>query len=389
MQTVHVPWAAWYGETKHPLQFPDGWNVTTCSMRGGPDIGDAGIRRALAAPIGAEPLRESARGRRTAAVLIDDLSRPTPSFRLLPYILEELAEAGIGPEGVRIIAALAAHRPMTREDFIRKVGLDIVERYNVLNHCAYENLDFLGYSSRGIPIFVNRDYLACEVRVALGMITPRGGFFGGGAKLLIPGACGQPTIAAMHRHIREGFREHLDEVATMAGLQFIINPLLNEDLDVIGLVAGHPAEAFARGVEAAKTLYATRVPTGVDVAVFNAFPKDTELLQGPLALVPMSGHADLIKPDGTIVIASAAPEGLGWHSVLGPGTQLAGRPGAPRTRTIVYSPGCSRWDVQSKFGEGAAACKTWPEVVALLTQAHGRTADVAVFTAGALQYGVR
>ena len=389
MQTVHVPWAAWYGEGRHPLQFPDGWRVTSCSMRGGPDIGDGGIREALAAPLGTPPLRALARGRKTAAVLIDDLSRPTPSFRLLPYILEELAEAGIGPDGVRIIAALAAHRPMTREDFIRKVGLEIVERYNVLNHYAYENLDFLGYSSRGIPIFVNRDYMACEVRVALGMITPRGGFFGGGAKLLIPGACGQPTIAAMHRHIREGFREHLDEVAAMAGLQFIVNPLLNEDLQIIGLVAGNPAAAFAQGVETAKSLYATPVPTAVDVAVFNAFPKDTELLQAPLALVPMSGHADLVRPGGTIVIASASPEGLGWHSVLGPGTQLAGRPSAPRTRTIVYSPGCSKWDVHSKFGEGVHACKTWPEVLDLLTQAHSGSAEVAVFTAGALQYGVR
>ena len=163
-------------------------------MRGGPDIGDAGIRQALQETIGAPPLREFARGRSSAAILVDDLSRPTPAFRLLPYVLEELAAAGIGADAVKIICALAAHRPMTRDDLVKKVGLDIVDTMQVLNHNAYENLEFLGYSSRGIPIWVNRDMTSCEVRIALGMITPRGGMFGGGAKLLIPGACGQQTI---------------------------------------------------------------------------------------------------------------------------------------------------------------------------------------------------
>jgi nickel-dependent lactate racemase len=390
VRSVRVPWAAWYGDGRHhghfELTFPDGWDVAAFHMRGGADIGDAGIRAALAAPVGAPRLRDVARGRRTAAILIDDLSRPTPSWRLLPYVLEELAAGGIGEDHVRIIAALAAHRPMTRGDFVKKVGLEIVERMQVCNHDAYENLEFLGYSSRGVPVFVNRDYMACEVRIALGMITPRGGFFGGGAKLLIPGACGQPTIMANHRYIREGFREHLDEVARLAGLQYIVNPLLGEELEVIGLVAGEPAAAFARGVEMGRELYRTPVPERpVDVGIFNAFPKDTELLQAPLALVPMHGHAEMLAPDASVVIASASPEGLGWHSVLGPGTQLAGRPSA-RKGTIVFSPGCNRWDVRAKFGEEALHRRTWAEVVAELGRRHGDRPRVAVFPAGALQY---
>ncbi len=160
-QTVQVPWSAWYNERKFELTFPDSWRLSVATMKGGPDIGDHGIRAALANPIGAP----------------------------------------------------AAHRAMTREDFVKKVGEEIVERYFVINHNAYENPDFLGHSSRGVPMFINRDFMACEVRIALGMIMPRGNIFGGGSKLVLPGASGYATILANHRYIHDGFREHLDEVA--------------------------------------------------------------------------------------------------------------------------------------------------------------------------------
>jgi len=386
MSQVQIPWAAWYGETPLTLDFPEAWDVEVHRMKGGEEIGDAGIRQALAQPIGAAPLREFARGHSSAAILVDDLSRPTPAFRLLPYVLEELEAAGIGEDRVKIIAALAAHRAMTREDLIKKVGLDIVERMQVINHNAYENLEFLGYSSRGIPVFVNRDLTSCEVRIALGMITPRGGMFGGGAKLLIPGACGQQTILLNHRHVHDRFREHLSEVGRMAGLGYIVNPVLNESLEIVALVAGDPDAAFERGCELGGEVYGTSMPDEFDIGVFNAFPKDTELCQAPLALVPLNSMAKTpLKESSTVVICSACPEGFGWHSVMGPGTALAGKPGKREHRTVVFSPGVNKWDVIAKFGEDVAHCRTWAEVLDILRPAHGQQARVAVFPTGAMQ----
>lgn len=388
MTTIPIPWSAWYDTRTFDLTFPDSWKLTVAEMAGGPDIGDAGIRSAFAAPIGSPPLRELASGRSSAAILIDDLSRPTPSFRLIPYLLEELAAAGIPEERVRVIAAVAAHRPLTRDDFLKKVGPDIVERLYVTNHNAYENLDFLGHSSRGIPIFVNRDLMACEVRIALGMITPRGSFFGGGSKLLLPGAAGHVSILANHRYVHEGFREHVAEVGRMAGLDFIVNPLLNPALEVMGLVTGDPEQAYWHGVEMAKRLYGTPAPEGVDVGVFSAFPKDTELIQAGMAMVPLnSTKKQIMKQDATAVIASAAPEGLGWHSVYGPGTALGGRPGTPRWGGgIIFSPGCNRHDSAAQFGDAWAFCKTWPEVLQILTSRYGSQCHAAVFPCAAMQY---
>ncbi|MBT3342940.1 MAG: DUF2088 domain-containing protein [Gemmatimonadetes bacterium] len=389
MQSLQLPWAAWYGDGRgHTIDFPDSWQVQTCSMRGGEDIGDAGIRQRLASPIGSPGIEQLAGDASSAAILLDDLSRPTPAFRLLPYLLAELSAGGIADDDITIIAAVAAHRPMDRDDFIKKVGADIVDRYRVVNHNAYENLEFLGNSSQGVPIFVNRDFMGCQLRVALGMITPRGGFFGGGAKLLIPGACGQQTILLNHRYVRgEAFRPHLDEVARMAGLKFIVNPLLNEDLDVMELVAGDPALAYRAGCEHGSNLYATELPEGpLDIGVFNAFPKDTELCQAGLAMVPLSSSKrDPFTKDATIVMASACSEGAGWHSVLGPGTALRGKPVPMARRTFIYSPGVNRYDGESMYGEYVTLFRTWSELLSALQQIHGDAARVAVFPAGALQ----
>ena len=386
MSTVEIPWAAWYGEEAFRLEFPDGWTVASHPMKGGGDIGDAGIRRCLAQTHGAPPLRDFVQGRVSAGILVDDLSRPTPAFRLLPYVLEELEAGGIGRDQVKIICALAAHRPMTRDDLIKKVGLEIVETMQVLNHNAYENLEFLGYSSRGVPVQVNRDLMGCQVRIALGMITPRGGMFGGGAKLLIPGACGQQTIMLNHRFVHEGFRDHLDEVACMAGLEYIVNPLLNEKLEIIGLVAGNTQAAFKKGCQLGGELYATHVPDQIEIGVFNAFPKDTELCQAGLGMVPLSSSSKSpLGPDSTVVLCSASPEGLGWHSVLGPGTALRGKPGKRSTRTILFSPGINHWDSKLLFGEDTIFCKSWPEVIEQLQKYHGAEAAVDVFPAGAIQ----
>ncbi len=399
MQSVSVPWSVWYENTTFELTFPDSWELHVAEMKGGPEIGDEGIRRALAEPIGAPPLREVARGRRDAAILIDDLTRPTPSYRLLPYILEELAAAGLGDDRVRIVCALAAHRPMTRDDFLKKIGADLLERLEIINHNAMDSLQFYGHSSEGIPIWVNRDFARSDVKIAAGMITPRGRIFGGGAKLLLPGACGRETILANHMYCpQDTFREHIDEVANLVGLEYIVNPLLNARGEIMALVAGHYREAFAHGIEIGKKLYRTEVPDGMDIVVANAWPKDTEATQAGMAMVPLYGAQETaLKEGGTTVITAACPEGLGFHSVMGPGTlykERSRRSGTggrvtrvPDGSRIIFSPNLNKYDVRNQFGENARLCRTWPEVLDALEAKHGAQAKVGVFPCGAIQYG--
>lgn len=92
MQKVEIPWGAWHGSKKKELNFPKNWKVTMAPMADREDVTQAEIRRAFANPIGQEPIRKLAEGKKTAAIAVDDLTRPTQAFRFLPFIVDELKE---------------------------------------------------------------------------------------------------------------------------------------------------------------------------------------------------------------------------------------------------------------------------------------------------------
>jgi len=401
MQTVSIPWAMWYSTERFDLTFPDSWEITVAEMKGGPDIGDAGIRRALAEPIGSPPLRVLAKGRRDAVILVDDISRPTPAYRLLPYVLEELAAGGIPEERVIVIAATGTHRPFARKEWIKKIGLELTERLDIRSHNPCENLEYLGLSSRRIPIWVNRDFVRADLKMGIGTIMPRGTTFGGGSKIVLPGVCGRETISAHHNYCPSAhFVAHTQEVGRIAGLEFVVNPLLNPDLGVMALVAGEPIQAFARGCALGRDLYGTVVPEGMDVVVCNAWPKDNDAHQISLARVPLFGtHKKALNPGGTVVTVSASPEGAGYHLVMGPGTFFRTRTGRQvgtaltggdvsevRARNILFCPGVNAAEVRLLYGDQYQFCKTWPEVLAQLEGRYGGSARVGVFPCGALQH---
>jgi lactate racemase len=401
MKTVSVPWAMWYGNAKFDLTFPDSWDITVAEMKGGPDIGDAGIRRALADPIGAPPLHEMAKGRRDAVILVDDISRPTPAYRLLPYILEELAIAGLDESRLCVIAATGTHRPFRRQEWVQKIGLELTERLDIRSHNPCENLEFYGNSSQGIPIWINRDFAHADLKIAAGTIMPRGTLFGGGSKMVLPGVCGRETVSANHNYCpSELFVQHTQEVGRIAGLEYIVNPLLNPELGIMALVAGEPIQAFACGVEMARDLYATEVPEQMDIIICNAWPKDNDAHQISLARVPLFGtQKKALKAGGTVVTVSACSEGAGYHLVMGPGTffrqrtrasvgaaMTGGKAKEIQARNILFAPGVNAREVRVLYEDQYLFCKTWEEVRATLEERHGASARICVFPYGALQH---
>jgi nickel-dependent lactate racemase len=356
------------------------------------------MRRALAAPIGTLPLRELAQGRRDVAIAVDDISRPTPHSQILPYILEELDAAGIDESQVHVIFGVGTHRVLTRDDCVKKLGADLMDRLHTSMHNAYDNTEFLGYSPMGLPVHVNRDFMRADLKMVLGMLTPRGPYFGGGAKLILPGVCGRETVYWQHAVCdASDFRNHCDQVARMVGVDFMVNVMLSPELEIIGMVAGDITAAFEQGVEKAKILYGTDLPLNQDVAICNAWPKDNEGVQAGLGKVPLYGTGfRVVREGGTIVTVSACPEGRGWHGVLDPGGIIRGRRKAtgketvsaiPPVRQVYFSPYMNRYDIRELFGEHAVGCRTWDEVLATLSAHHGPGTRVSVFPYGALQYG--
>ena len=297
MTTVSVPWAAWHGDCQIELTFPPLWDVIEAQMQDAPALDDEAIRERLCTPIGTPPLRVLAQGRSSAIIVIDDTSRPTPVHRLMPQVLAELEAGGIRKDQICILIGSASHRPTTRLDSIKKLGQDIVETIEVRNHNPYENLANLGASSRGTPIFINNTFVQGDLKIAVGCIVPHEmAGFGGGAKVVGVGVAGVETLDYNHQQVAsEGpvgldllkgnaCREDIEEIALRAGLEMTIDVVVNSGRDVAGVFAGHPVQAHREGAEYARQVYTTPLPESVDVGVFNAYPKDTELLLGFNAL---------------------------------------------------------------------------------------------------------
>lgn len=402
-KVVYVPWASWFEDGEFAMSFPDNWDVEVCPSHDGADIGGAGIQAAFAQPIGTPRIRDLAAGKRSAAIVVDDLSRPTPAHRLLPPLLDELAEAGIPRERIAIIIGVANHRQLTREEMAWKVGRDIVDSMLVRNHFSWDDCVDLGCTPRGTPVHINRLVMEAECKVLVGGITPHGApGFAGGAKLLAPGVAGIATARALHgpggprgglAQTATEFRLEVEECARMAGVDAIVNAVMTRKRGVAHLVVGDVVAAHRAGVEAARRTYGTPVPSGVDVCVLTAYPKDTEYAQVSLAFNVWNTAARPIAHErGTVVLCTAASEGAGFHSLMGPGMALGQnypqssprRAVAPRDM-IVFSPGINANDLSPAARADVTFCSSWVQVLAALQRKHGDRARVAVFPCSAMQ----
>jgi len=282
------------------------------------------IRNALKNPTGSRPLRVLAKGRKNALLICDDNTRPTPVREILPLLIEELREAGISPQEIKILIANGSHRLMTETELIQKVGERVFNQYQVLNHDYRDtrNLVNLGQTESGIPVLVNRLVTEAELIIGIGNIVPhRYCGWAGGGKIIQPGICGEETTVATHLMITEDssirlgnlnnrVRAEIDRIALRAGLEFIINVVLDARQQVVGLVAGHPVEAHHRGVKLARKVYGVPLPGQAEVVITSSHPADLNFWQAGKALYA----ADLaVKEGGTILLVTPADEGLGEH----------------------------------------------------------------------------
>jgi len=384
-----VPANEWYGDEPAVLEFPDGWTVHEQRMAGH----DAGalsggeISERLGSPVGTPTLSDLARGRRRCAVIFDDMTRPTRTWQMLPAVLDELERGGLGEDQIVFVMASGAHGGRMLFDFQKKLGEEVPERFLVFNHNPYENLVDLG-----------REVMSCDLKVTVGALMPHFGFgFGGGSKMLLPGVSGVDSITPNHR-IREGTgpgcveenvrRLDSEEAARMAGLDFVVNALMNADCDVADLVCGDVVEAHREAVKRARRHYATRVVENVDVSIGNGYPMANEGYKAYRIA------EESVREGGDLVFLLFTPEGCRVHYYNGRfGTEYGGRGWRPDVyvskpwkmgRVLVVTPQILKAD-EYYYGKGSVWVKSWGEALGLLEERHGSDALVALYPAAAMQ----
>jgi len=390
---------AWYGDSNLSLTFPEGWEVTEHRMAGHDALAltSEQIRRKLAQPVGSELLRELAKDRKECVILVDDLTRPTKAWQVIPHILEELQEAGIRDHHIRFVMALGAHHWMRLDDIQKKLGDDVPDRYSVYNHNVYENNVFVGNTSRGTPVHVNREVMRCDLKISVGCIVPHMLYgYGGGGKIIVPGVASIDSIQSHHNRYGGSVgkaeenvgRLDAEEAARMAGLNFIVNVLINPNRDCCELVCGDPVSAHRSGVKLARSHYLTET-TKADVVVANGYPMESEAYK----------VFDIVKRSlvdgGSPVVLIHTPEGVRGHYYNGRfGTDFGGRgwkpakylPGSGNIQSLyVVAPHSSLADYQY-FGLASRWVKSWNEVLGELEASYGKSAvKVAVYPYAPIQ----
>jgi lactate racemase len=413
MNSITIPWGSWRGNKDLPLTFPQNWKVMVAGMADAPDVTQAEIRKAFANPIGQERIRKLAEGKKTAAIAVDDLTRPTQAHRFLPFIVEELNRGGIQDEGIKIIMAIGSHRPLMKADQEKKLGKKMANRFPVFNHHPYENLVNVGTTSRGTPVIINRHFVEADLKIGVGFITPHPtAGFGGGGKIVIPGLGSMETIIKNHTPAHQGkvgatgfaqgydlnkneLRLDMEEGARMAGLDVIVNSVGNSRGNTAGVFVGDLVQAHRTAVELTRRVYLTEAPTEVDMGVFNAFPEDTELVQAQKALNVWTGNLSkrIVREGGTVVIATASSDGLGFHSLLDVGGRLHRKVDQRKTNAEIFggrqvwvlSPNCSPSDLYTRYPQSVQIRNQWEDILKELPNRNS-SQTVAVFPNGSLQF---
>ena len=199
------------------------------------------VKEALAHPLRSQPLRSLVKPGQRVCIVFTDMTRATPDHVLVPALLGEIESAGVSREDVTLLCGTGMHRPSTMEEKAAKLGVEVLDRYRVVDHDAraVKGLVDLGKTERGIPLSVNRWAYEADLLLATGIVEPHqyAGYSGGGKTVAI-GAGGEPLITFTHGPqmvdhpgTRLGstadnpFRRAVDEAARRAGLRFVINEI--------------------------------------------------------------------------------------------------------------------------------------------------------------------
>lgn len=296
------------------------------------------VRRALDQPIGSPPLRELARGRRSATILVPGRTRIAGVSDYVPELIDELCAAGLSDDGISIYLATGTHEHHGERDLALLVGDQVAQRVGCRFHACQEPeaLTALGTTRRGTPVSVNTGVLEAEVKILTGRIVPHYfAGFSGGRKALIPGVAGFDTILGNHRLTlgrERGIHPaaaacslsenpvHLDmlEAAAMVGPDFCFNTLLDTRGRMLGAVAGHWERAHEVGCGEAQR-FRLRLPEPVDLLITSSggLPHDCNFMQAIKAVLNLQS---IVRPGGSILwIAQAAggmqPGFLEWAAI--------------------------------------------------------------------------
>ena len=383
MAQLKMPVMAWYGDKQAALPIPDSWRTERCAPPPCSPLTREQIRAAFQNPIGTPDLREMAelKSARSAAVVVEDMTRPTPARLFIPLLLEELRAAGLGEDAVRFVFALGCHRQAPRAEMVKKLGHNVVGRYETLNHDLTGKFRDLGVSERGVPMRISEAVMSADLKILIGTAYPRSGTgYGGGAKCLVPGAASFETIKAYHglrggEHLslKSDMRQEIEQIARIADVDFIVNAVLNGRRQIAGLFAGDLIRAHRAAAICVKKTALTPMAQEADVVVSNAYPFDTNLRYTWRGTWAFEAH-----PNALHILVDYSPEGSGYHQLYKAGGVPFAPPPSGEPSFHLYSPLIGAREVNEVLAN-VQHHASWESILQLVKEEKGETPRIAFY----------
>ena len=323
-----------YGRDGLSVTLPGDAPITVVEPQYVPGLTDerGAIEAALADPLGSPPLRALVGPGETVAVVFSDLTRPMPNDRVLPPLLAALTGAGVPDDRIVLINALGTHRPQTDEELVSMLGVELIDRFRIVQHDAWDEDQLVGVARNraGRIVRVNRAYMEASVRILTGFVEPHFfAGFSGGPKAVLPGIADIDAILDNHgaqllSHPNATWAktngnplwEEICDVASATQPTFLLNVALNCDRALTGVFAGAlgPAHRAAVAFVGERAMQPVSAAFDLVIASNSGYPLDLNLYQ---AVKGMSAAAQIVKPGGDIIVVAECWDGLPDHGEYG------------------------------------------------------------------------
>lgn len=312
-----------FGTTPQTVEIPDKnlIGVLTPNVVEITEKGEAVVRKALQNPIGTPRLTEIVKPGEKVIIIASDITRPAPSYKIIPAVLDALWEAGADPGDVTVVFALGSHRGHTPEEMKKLVGEKVFSQVRCVDG---DPKDFvhMGVTRMGTPVDITRIVAGADRRICTGNIEYHYfAGYSGGAKAIMPGVSTRAAIQSNHSRMvlpeaaagrLEGnpVRMDIEEAIGFCPVDFIVNVVLDEHKEIIFAAAGHYVEAHREGCKFLDKLYLKEIDSRADIVIVSqgGAPKDLNLYQTQKAL-DNAKHA--VKKGGVVILAGSCKEGMG------------------------------------------------------------------------------
>jgi nickel-dependent lactate racemase len=197
----------------------------------------------------------------------------------------------------------------------------------------YANLDpsqgtfkEVGHTSSGTPVSLREEFLECETRICIGMVTPHfASGFTGGPDCLLPGASSTETIAKNRSLMIRGLSTHADmgsnlvladsmEACKLAGPTFNISFVPDGWGGVDSALAGELEATFKEATARYLKIHTARIDRKPDIVIVSAGALLGMDLYHGVRVLP--NVWDIVRKDGTIILVAECSQGIGDSTFL-------------------------------------------------------------------------